>query len=326
MAGGLHLTVLGHLVLFAPDGVEVALKPQQRALLARLLLEGKPLGARELLAHVREGSAPGALQTAMSKLRSDLKPYGVELPPMDRDRNTYAPPVGPLTFDALQVIDAVRALTESPEPAIVDALLGQWQCDPFELYPDLRGKHWTALREAHCTLVRHAEALMRGGAHLRRWESFADRFPRNEVVSRVRGPSVPVAIHRPRLLIVEDRLGAYLKRRLGDYKCEFLESIQDWRDLAESGHLDFDGALVDLNLKKLSDDEDGTDDGYEVLADLQRLGIPRLLMTAFPPVGDHTSRLYNRYGIYTIYIKNSDAEAPDIRDVVDNMLKAAEQG
>lgn len=322
MAGGLHLTILRHIGVFASDGTKVALKRQQSVLLARLLLEGKELAPSGLMVHLRDKSAPGALHTAMSKLRSSLKPYGVELPHQDRYRHTYAPPIGPLTFDAFQFTEAVRALAEPPEPATVDGLLEMWQCDPFELYPDLRGEHWTALEKAHVTLVRQADALLRGGADLHGWESFAASFPEHDLVRQVRQPSVRTMLRRPRLLIVEDRLGPYLGKRLGDYDCEYLESFEDWRVMVDSGHVDFDGALVDRNLKRCNEDEDGTDDGYRVLADLRRLGIPRLLMTAFPPEGDN-KRLIDRYGLYTIYVKNRDAEAPDIRDVVEDMLKDA---
>lgn len=320
MAGGLHLAILGHIRVFTLDETDVGLSRQQSILLARLLLDDKPLAVGELMAYLRDGSAPGALHTAMSKLRSRLKPYEVELPKHDRRRNTYAPPTGPLTFDAVRFTEDVRALAEAPDPAKVDHLLGMWQGDPFELYPNLRGKHWRALREAHDMLVRHADSLLRGGADLPAWESFAAHFPNHHLVGQVRRPLVRRTLPRRRLLIVEDRLGPYLKKRLGGYDCTFLESIEDWRDLAQHGPLDFDGALVDLNLKKLNDDEDGIDDGYEVLTGLKKLGIPRLLMTAFPPPGDH-NLLRDRYGLFTIYVKNKDTEAPDIRDVVEKMLE-----
>lgn len=125
-----------------------------------------------------------------------------------------------------------------------------------------------------------------------------------------------------RIIHVEDETQwiDVVRRALADHE---VDSARTWEQALAllRGPGTYDLALIDLNLGGDDDKEGG-----EVL-DLLREDYPpirRVIITAVPPAGDLRSRIYERYGVQDIIIKDRTT-LPDLQLVVRRALKRRPQ-
>jgi CheY-like chemotaxis protein len=105
-----------------------------------------------------------------------------------------------------------------------------------------------------------------------------------------------------------------VRRALADHE---VDSARTWEQALAllRGPVVYDIALIDLS--------GGADKEGEELLDLLRVDFPatrRVVITAFPPPGDLRSRIYDRYGVEDIIIKDKTT-LPDLQLVVRRALR-----
>ncbi len=122
-----------------------------------------------------------------------------------------------------------------------------------------------------------------------------------------------------RIIHVEDEAQwiDVVRRALGDHE---VDSARTWEQALAllHGPVTYDLALIDLNLSGDSDDKEGGE-----LLDLLRVDFPatrRVVITAVPPAGDLRSRIYERYGVEDMIIKDKTT-VPDLQLVVRRALR-----
>jgi len=124
---------------------------------------------------------------------------------------------------------------------------------------------------------------------------------------------------RPRILILDDKVGDKIAKLLGDYNCTVLTSIEDFWPVADQLDELFDAALVDLHL---SEDDVGAEGLAAVDALRNRSSVPTVLMT-FKPQEGSLDGLMRRYNLFGFFVKSGNTPSGDftrLRELVAELL------
>jgi hypothetical protein len=271
----LEIAILGELRM-RRDGRELA-NPTNRpaTVLVILALASEPVPVSRLCRML--DSKQNAVEQQVSALRN-----GHDIPVKtsgQRGKAQYSLDRGCCQVDALTFAEGVGGLSEHPEAAAIDELLGLWRGDPRTEHREVPVDEWDEIFDARNRLIRAIERLS-----LQRRESlsglarFTGYFPNDLRVHPIR-PRAEGIGRRKRLLIVEDEVVETIVGLLeDDYECVPIVSFKDWNrfkkvELRES---QVDGALIDLHLE-------GTDDalGMEIVKYLQfHTDIPAAVVTS----------------------------------------------
>ena len=294
----------------------------QASVLTRLLLaHGQPVYEQWLRDVLPRQGSNSAVEKHVSDVRRLLEPFGVSVPHKRPGLGQYQLPLNGIVVDAFAFQEKVAELIGQITPEQADRLLAMWRGDPRMLYRRIPSRLWSELFRARDQLV---EAITLVGDMPTGWACFADLFPEDPRVQRISGTCLTT--HAPteivaneRLLIVEDRIGGYLCKRLAPYDCQLVRSLGEWRGLLRenSGVLDFDAAIVDLHLNEENDDFGGLD-VLEYLRD--HTEIPTALMTAHIMPGI-VEDMKKEYRIALIVHKNPSGSVADIRNAVSRLLR-----
>ncbi len=283
----IRVNVLGTVELFI-DGIQVSLSsmPILTQLLTLLALgpeEGVP--ARVLINEIWRGrnaeNPESSLQQAARRLRR--AGLGDHLPPERGGR--YRLDLRTDQVDVRRLIATAAALDgESPPDDVeLDEVLALWRGDPTA-DAGIAASYGNRARQARQRLE-------------------AERRRRT----------------RPRLLIVDDKVGDKIGSILGDYRCTVLTELEDFWPIADRCDDLFDAALVDLHL---SADDCGAE-GLAVLDTLkQRSSVPTVLMSYKPQEGQ-VEALIQRYNLFSFFVKGSNTESGNftgLRDLVADLL------
>jgi hypothetical protein len=284
---GIRVNVLGPVELVI-DGERVPLNdaPLLTRLLTLLALgPEKGFHAKVLISEIwrdRNVHDPeGSLQQAVSRLRgAGLRNY---LPP--RAAGWYRLDLGVDQVDVRRLIATADAIDgdDPPGDAELDEVLGFWRGDPTA-DPEVADGYGNRAREAR-----------------RRLE--AERRRRT----------------RPRLLILDDKVGHQIGSILGDYRCTVIAELGEFWPVADRCDDLFDAALVDLHLTASDCDAEGL---AVVDALKQRSSVPAVLMSYKPQEGQ-LEALIHRYNLFGFFVKGSNAESGNftgLRDVVADLL------
>jgi len=287
MADDIRVNVLGPVELIV-DGQRVGLgnSPILTKLLALLAL-GPDAGLPALrLVSLVWGDRPvsdatGSLQQAMRRLRK--MGLGDRLPPERDGQYRLDLPADQVDARSLRATAAALDSDTPPSDAELDAALALWRGDP------------AADAGIHVSFVAQALAA--------RDRLQAERRRRN----------------KPRVLILDDKVGEKIANLLGDYACTVLVTIEDFWPLADRCDELFDAALVDLHLC----DEDVGAEGLAVVDALrQRSSVPTVLMSYRPQQGP-VDGLIQRYNLYDFFVKGGNSPKADftrLRELVAEML------
>jgi len=304
-----RLNILGSVEFITPAGEKKDLSGKNAALICKLALSRDPVPARLLSRLLWEVDDKTSLQTAVTALRR------IEVP-VNWSNDCYSLDLDPAHIDACLFRDRAP---QAREPAEINELLGLWRQDPRWLHiPDLDKTVWNETIRARDKLLRTISELPPGlRESIGELDRFVDLFPFDEEVRRIRETWQP-APPKPRLLIVDDRIGHALATLLPDYDCKVVASYEEWKVLtAEGRRLNFDAALIDFHLTEMGDDQLG---GF-VLAHLQdNYNIPTVLMSVDPPTG-WLPEVQERYGVVGIYHKEGPDKFDGLRKVISDLLK-----
>lgn len=282
-----RVNVLGPVELLI-DGVAAPLP--ERSVLTRLLTllalgPEKGISARVLLSEIwrdRRAEKPEvSLQQAVTRLRRK----GLERPYLpDEDDGWYRLALPADRVDARRLVATAARLGTGDPPGDEELaeVLALWRGDPTA-DNGLTAAYGNPLREARRRL--EAEQARR---------------------------------HKPRLLILDDKVGSKIASILGDYRCTVKTTVEDFWDLEPRCEELFDAILVDLHLRE----GDCGAEGLSVLAALRRSSVPAILMTYRPREGS-TDAVIQRYNLLGFYLKGAnteDAEFTGLRELVDDLV------
>jgi hypothetical protein len=124
---------------------------------------------------------------------------------------------------------------------------------------------------------------------------------------------------RPRILILDDKVGDKIAQLLGDYSCTVLTGIEEFWPVADQLDELFDAALVDLHL---SEDDLGAEGLAAVDALRNRSSVPTVLMT-FKPQEGSLDGLMRRYNLFGFFVKSGNTKSGDftrLRELVADLL------
>jgi CheY-like chemotaxis protein len=311
-AGLQEIFLLGHEIRLAyADGTpdRTVTQPKIATLLVRLLLApNMKAPSTALVGELWPRGTQGSLEQAVTSLRRD---YGVPIP--QKTGATYGLAIGRDQVDALRFVDEVEALADKASPAELDPLMAAWQADPRGLY-EIPDGLWRPLSAALDRVVALVAGLAGKASDLRVLPAFAAVFP-----SECRLPAVGGAGSKLRLLIVEDQIADLFADHLGDHDCRLVRSLRKFWELANSGPLEFDCALVDQHLKPTMDDFGG----YRVCEHLRdNTQVPAILMSLskLPVRGPH-QRLIRDLRLFGLYSKADDQTLDGLRDMISEAVQ-----
>jgi hypothetical protein len=283
----IHVNVLGPAELVV-DGQVVPLdgSPLLAGLLTLLALgPEKGFPARDLTSELwrdrRAANPDVSLQQAVKRLRQ----AGLwnHLPTQEGGR--YRLDLPARRVDARRLIATAAALDgeHPPSQAELDEVLALWRGDPTAGL-DLHDSYGRRVREARSRL--DAERRRRA---------------------------------RPRLLILDDKVGHRIASILGDYQCTVMTELREFWPVADRCDDLFDAALVDLHLNTV----DSGSDGLAVVDALkQRSSVPTVLMSYKPQEGQ-VEALIQRYNLFSFFVKGSNMDTGNftgLRDLVTELL------
>ncbi|WP_149184105.1 response regulator [Streptomyces sp. TRM49041] len=320
-----YVAALGELIVESRTGGRTSLGGVAAAILLRLLfVRGQFVSAENLKGMLPNGGAAGAVHTHIGKLNAALKEHGVALP--RSASGGYRLPKGMLGLDVLEFPGQVASLGDPVDAGEVARLLAMWRGDPLEIHPLVEARHWNEALKARRDLMARVSELFRRGVEVDGWNTFADRFGGDPAVKAADAlHPAPRAVRRRRLLIVEDdqHMCRELETLFGDCDTTVVSDLDGYHRLMAGDPPRFHGALVDRHLTPRNTDHHG----YHVLRDLQKRGIPRILITAYFPSGNVRQNLRNlteRFGLSDIVTKADRADGSfdnlHVREVVDRML------
>jgi hypothetical protein len=284
VAEDIQVNVLGPVELVVDDKrTPLGGRPVLSKVLALLAL-GQEAGvpAERLIGVVWPGETEeGKLEAAVSRLRQ--LGLGDRLPKKQGDR--YRLDLGPDQVDARRLRATAKALdgTSPPSDAELDAALASWRGEPAQ-DTDLAARFGEGARTARQRLL--------------------DERRRRA---------------RPRILILDDKVGEKIANLLGDYACTVLTKIEEFWPYADRLDEHFDAALVDLHL---SEDDIGAEGLAAVDALRLHSSVPTVLMTFRPQEGS-LDQLMQRYNLFEFFVKSGNTASADfsqLRVLVAKML------
>jgi hypothetical protein len=282
----IRVNVLGPVELLV-DGVPVPLNGPVLTRVLTLLALGpeKGITAKVLISEIwrdrRVDDAEASLQQAVRRLRR----AGLEDHLPRQKSGWYRLDLRAEQVDVRRLIATAEALDgdDPPDDAELDEVLGLWRGDPTA-DAGIADGHGIPARKAYHRLK-------------------AERGRRT----------------RPRLLILDDKVGHRMGSILGDYRCTVMTDLDEFWRVADRCDELFDAALVDLHLT-------AGDCGAEGLAVVdalkRRSSVPTVLMSYRPQEG-HLDALVHRYNLFGFFIKGSNAESGSfagLRDLVADLV------
>jgi hypothetical protein len=223
----------------------------------------------------------GSLQQAVRRLRR--AGLGDCLPAQKGGR--YRLDLSARRIDARRLIAMADALDSPhvPDDAGLDEVLGLWRGDPTAD---------TGLPDAYGRRARQAK---------RRLET--ERRKRT----------------KPRLLILDDKVGRRIATILGDYQCTVMTELDDFWPVADRCDDLFDAALVDLHLNSTDSDAEG----LAVVDALWRCSVVPTVLMSYKPQEGQVEALIQRYNLFSFFVKGSNTESGNftgLRGLVTELL------
>ncbi len=276
----IDLRILGPVQAYRNDGEYVAaLTPARAEVLELIALSGeRGITQRNLMRilPLRDGDPAGALHRRISDLRNKCRiPISY-----DSKHSLYALPAAAIeSIDATRFIDGVTALPAEPTIAELDHLMTLWRDDPATRWGSGLPWPWNEVVDARAALINHlvVHPDLSRSAEAKR---FATLFPGVSELDQVRTTLSRRTQHKPRLLVVEDRIMTEIRTIVeADFHVVPISSLNEWN--AQRDHLNVDAALVDLHLTENLLDGFGT----TVIADHLRKNteLPVALMSVAAP-------------------------------------------
>jgi DNA-binding response OmpR family regulator len=282
----IRVNVLGKVEL-AVGGAPVPLGDIATRLLALLALApATGISARDLMAEVWPGRGAADRKNNLEQAVRRLRRSGLghdHLPPERAGSYRLELRTDQVDVRALLAVADQLDSGDSPSVADIEGALRLWGGDPAA---------GTGISSRFCDRARSARRRLE--AELRK-------------------------LTRPRILILDDKVGHEIGAILGDYKCTVLTRIEDFWTVAEQLDDRFDAALVDLHLTE-------TDVGAEGLAAVdalrKRSSVPTILMS-YRPVEGPVDELLRRYNLFSFFVKSDNAPGGSftkLRPLVEELL------